>query len=505
MFSHSDVTPARGFSRDEGFTILEILMATVIMLIAFSGIMSLMIATTYMNIRARERASVVNEANSYIERVRQMSYADIGTATSTPPGILAAYMTTVNGYSISVTPTVTPYTDTLIVTPGHMKKLTVSISARTGPNDTAPMHYSTEAIIKKTDTGVNAVAQQAVVNRSSSSPAEGQVVRGQSVIIGADASAVGDGVTLTSMNFYCDGVPLMDMNSPGNTAQWSLSSTTASKSFNWDTSAKNADGVPLSVDGVHTIKVEVWDSNGKQSWDQWTVTVDNAPPLWPAGGWITGTPTTATSMKLEWSRAYDGNAPTYSYRFRPDKDNGGGSWTPLASFDVLSGNAGPNPYGTFAYATESFSRYKVHVTAVGPPTLSTESTSGSSVVVISRPDISGSTWSNTGTNKSITSYVTIKISAPKFLYASVTNTLHKSTSASMASSSTVGSTFTSWTPAQFTVGTVNGNGWPSAPAYYYQVETVITPTGDPTKRLLSQIVGPAGTSDGGGTLATAGW
>jgi type II secretory pathway pseudopilin PulG len=506
MFSHSDVTPARGFSRNEGFTILEILMATVIMLIAFSGIMSLMIATTYMNIRAKERASVVNEANSYIERVRQMNYDDIGTTTSTPPGILAAYTTTVNGYQISVSPSVIAYTDPKIVTPGFMKKLTVSITARTGTADTAPMHYATEAIIKKTDTGVNSLAQLPFVDKDSTTPGEGTPVRGQSVHIGANASAIGSGVTLTSMNFYCDGVPLKD--SFGNTAQWSLSSTDANKTFDWDTTAKNADGVPLSVDGVHTMKVEVWDSNGKQTWVQWTVVVDNSPPLWPSGDLITGTPVNSTVMNLAWSTAYDGNSPSYAYRIRAQRDDGtglaAGSWPASATLDVLGTTYPATPY---PFPTNAFSRYYFYVTAVGPPTVSSESTSGASTTAISRSDISGSTWANVGTNKLITSYVTIKISHPTFSYsaASVTNTLYKSTSRSMASPSIVGATFTSWTPPQFTVGIVSGNGWPSAPAYYYQVKTVITPTGGEQATVYSQILGPGGTSGGNGTLATAGW
>ena len=502
MSTHSGRgVPRNRIGGDSGFTLVEILIATTILLIAFSAIMSLMLTTTYMNMRAKEKASLVNEANSYIERVRQMRYDDIGTAASTPPGSLAHYSTTVNGYTIDVTPTVTPFDDPNITMPGYLKKLSIDLRAHSVGTSTSVMNYHTEAIIKKTDSGVNAAAQLATIDRTPSSPSSGTVVYGNLVDIGAQATANGDGVTLTSMNFYCDGVPLKDETSK--TAQWSLSSVSyLSPPFWWDTLAVNEDGIPLSADGAHTIKLEVWDSNGKQAWIQWTVIVDNRPPMWPADGWITATAASSTGMNLAWSAAYDGNVPTDHYRVYARKDDSSAvapeSW-PLASTTDHYGTSG-------VFTSTPFSRYLFRVTAIGPPPRSSESTGSSSVIGISRPSVSGSTWRNAGDNKSITTYVTIKETPPNFPYSAATSTLYKSTSASMAASTAVGTTFTGWSPAEFTVETKTGTGWPAATAYYYRVETVLTPSGGSPQTFYSQVVGPNGTAIAASTaLATVGW
>lgn len=487
---------------ERGFTIVEILMATTILLIAFSGIMALMVATTYMNTRAREKATMVNVANSYVERVRQMKYDDIGTSTSTPPGTLAPYTQAIDGYSVTVTPTVAPMTDSRIWISGQLKVLTLHITARTGPTDPNPLSYTAETIIKKTDTGVDESALLPLVQRSVNSPADGAIVRGKQVQIGGNAAAQGTGVKLTSMNIYCDGVPLKDQY--GNTAQWSLSTESyqTNPDFQWDTLAVNDSNVPLSIDGAHTIRFEAWDSNGKQGYIEWQVIVDNAPPQWPTDGWVSATPKTSTLMRLDWSTAFDGNSPAYGYRIRPRHDDSSTpdptAWPTLASFDVSSAP-------TANFATSAFSRYYFQVNALGPPTLSAESTGSSAVVGISRPELNGCTWSNVGTNKTMKAYVTVKVTPPTFPYTSATSTLYKSTSASMASSSAVG-TFLGWTPPQYQVANLVGAGWPAAPAYYYQVKTVITPSGSATPvTLYTQVVGPGGIYNGTGPLDTVGW
>lgn len=493
--------PRRG-AGDGGFTVVEILMATVVLLIAFSGIMSLMVATTYMNIRAREKATMVNVANSVVERVRQMKYDDIGTPYGTPPGTLVSFATTVDGYTVEVTPTVAPLDDPRIWLPGKMKVLTLEIRAATGPDDPAPMTYTVETIIKKTDSGIDESAILPTVNRTPASPVDGAVVRGQEVAIGGQGAANGVGTVLTSMNIYCDGVPLKDR--WGATAQWSLTSGSfiTAPDFKWDTLAVNDSGVPLSVDGVHTIRLEAWDSNGKQGFIEWTVMVDNAPPLWPADGWVTGTPTSATNMQVEWSPAYDGNTTAYAYRVRPTRDDSSSAnpalWPALPSFDV-SGT-------TTDFTTDPFSRYHFALTAVGPPTLSAESTSGSSTEAVSRPDATGSTWSNIQTNRTIVAYVSVRLSPPTFPYTSAVSTIYRSTSASMAASSPVAA-FVGWSPPQYMVYARTANGWPTAPAFYYQVKTEITPAGGTPLTVYSQVLGPSGTGGSMGSvpLATARW
>ena len=504
MFTHNGRgAAARLTGDDSGFTIVEILMATVILLIAFSGVMSLMIANTYMNVRAKEKASLTNEANSYVERVRQMKYEDIGTSASIPPGLLVPYTITTNGFVITVTPAVSALTDsTIINTPVALKKLAVVLSARRVGTVSPLMSYHAETIIKKTDSGVNSAAQLPTVDPTASSPATGSVVSGHAVPVGAVASANGSGVTLTAMNFYVGVDSLRFLRDQSNVfAQWSLNSATyTSPAFFWDTLSVDESGTALSPDGEQTLMFEVWDSNGRQSTVLLPVIVDNSPPMWPAAGWMTATAVSAASMNLAWSPAIDGNTLPDHYAVQVDKDNGAGIWSSLGSTNF------PGTTGT--YASAAFSRYRFTVKAVGPPALSRESTGTATTTGISRPSISGSQWRNaTPDSKNITTYVKINISAPNFVYSAVTNTLYKSTSASMAGASPVGSSFTDWAPAaQFLVGTVSGNGWPPAIQYYYQVKTVLTPAGGSPQTFYSQVVGPNGTSGAALTnLTTVGW
>jgi len=507
MFTNNVRRPAtRSVRDDSGFTIIEIMMAIVILLIALTGVMSLMTANTYMNVSAKEKASLINEANSYIERVRKMNYDEIGTSSSTPAGTLAQYTVTSNGYVITVTPTVTSFTDDHIVNSsnvpivGVLKKLTIVITAHrvgtTGPIVT----YSTEAIIKKTDSGVNVAAQLPDISPTQTTPAADDVVYGTSVPIGAIANANGIGVTLSSVNFYCDGVPMVDQ--AGNIAQWPLTAASYTASgFMWDTTAVNEDGIALSADGMHTIKLEAWDSNGRQAWFQFNVVVDNSPPVWPTDGWITAGPVNSTAMNLAWSSVYDGNAPVHHYELTTEK------WG-LQGSTYAWGTPSPRDFSTPSGVaiTEPFTRYRYTVAAVGPPTLNRKSSGSSSVEAISRPEIlSTSTWRNQKASGNMVGYVTIRLSPATFQVPGGTkSTLYKSLSPTMSSPTAVGAPFTGWSPAEFTVQTDTvGKG--SATPYYYQVVTQYSATFGGTK-FYSQIVGPNGTGASGATpFTTVGW
>jgi prepilin-type N-terminal cleavage/methylation domain-containing protein len=93
---------------DDGFSFVELLVALSLLLITLVAVMGLSMTTSFMAQAARQRAAMVNAGASYLERVRQMSYADVGTATSTPTGTLVAVVTTSTPYVITVTPFVTP-------------------------------------------------------------------------------------------------------------------------------------------------------------------------------------------------------------------------------------------------------------------------------------------------------------------------------------------------------------------------------------------------------------
>ena len=125
---------------DGGFSFVELLVALSLLLITLVAVMGLSMTTSFMSQTARQRAAMVNAGASYLERVRQMPYADVGTATGTPTGTLVAVVTTSTPYVITVTPSVTPGPNAFCKT----VTLTVVSSLVRGGSE---MTYSTSAVV----------------------------------------------------------------------------------------------------------------------------------------------------------------------------------------------------------------------------------------------------------------------------------------------------------------------------------------------------------------------
>lgn len=486
---------------DEGMTLVEIVVAMAIFFIAFTALMSLMLANSLMNVKAREKANLVNAANSYIERARQLAYFQIGAPdapSGEPTGVLIPITLTANGFTIDITPTVTYETDPRIAalhpSTNHYKRLTLACAARIGADDDRPMTYVADAIIKRVSSDAAAMSEQANLAWTTGSPEEAGQVEGDTVEVGAIASALGDGVTLRSMNFYCDGVPLKDKYNT--TAQWSLNTEALTKVFYWDTLAVNDDGVPLSLDGTHTLTIEVWDSNGKQSYSQKSVLVDNAPPDTPSGIWTTAI--TGDSIGLEWARSWDGINVAPFYRLAVASQGASATGTgDLTGWTIASGSPYTIPATGTVYNAQPLSRYYFYVTALGPAPLSKESTGGAACIGVSRPDISTSTWSNRwrgkGTKTSplqVWPTVVINISKPTFPYdaATVKNYVYRATTVAGLDTAVPTELGDMWTV------TYSATNWlTSVPQHYYRVKTVVTPLGyegGTPVTVESQIIGP---------------
>lgn len=143
-----DVQQVRGVSSwasgDEGFTFAELLVALSLLLISLIAVAGLATTSSLMTANARQRSAMVNAAASYLERVRQGSYADIGTRSGNPSGTLDP-TTTVNGaYTITITPEVRwGRVETTATT--ALKTVTLSVSSvRTGGG--SAMTYTTGAV-----------------------------------------------------------------------------------------------------------------------------------------------------------------------------------------------------------------------------------------------------------------------------------------------------------------------------------------------------------------------
>lgn len=501
--------------RDEGFTFVELLAATAIFFIAFTALMSLMLASTVMTVRAKQRANMVNAANSYIEQVRGMNYDSVGVVGGTPNGSLPVHTaTSSNGFAIEITPTVTWVDDPHITLTGNhdYKRLIINVRATAGANDPMPMSYSSETIIKPADSGQATTATAPTIDLAYGSPTDKGVVAGTNVYIGANAQANGLGVTLSSMNFYCDGVPLLDVSRQS--AQWALNTQSAYEGFQWDTEALNDDGAQLSADGWHTLKAEAWDSNGKQAYVQWTVLVDNHPPnsVTRIRG-TAGSQGTGLVMSLGWTDCYSGTSPCGRYdltiRQQPMSDNGYYGWGyprygagvgDFLTWWPQSGSTVSHATTTAVVPTAGLARYYYYVRSYGPPPFSRPSTSGAWVIRVTKPDVSTSSWSNVWpSKKKVDTTVHIKVGQPVFPYYSVANTLYRSTSPTGPWTTPYVSMGSAWT-CDDVLPEQTGSPEAAPLTYYYLVETNIVPLGYAGGNhtvVRSQVIGPNGTTGAG--------
>jgi prepilin-type N-terminal cleavage/methylation domain-containing protein len=94
MFSHMPHGgDARAAGGDAGFTLIEILISTVIMLIVSMGVITALSFTGWATTFTGQRTKALNLANQYIERARDLPYDNIGTYVDgpiygDPPGVI---------------------------------------------------------------------------------------------------------------------------------------------------------------------------------------------------------------------------------------------------------------------------------------------------------------------------------------------------------------------------------------------------------------------------------
>jgi len=138
---------------DSGMTLVEVLFASTILLVAMMGMMALLVGSQTMSIKAKEKADLVNAVTSYIERARDLPFTSVGALGGyggSVPGSLTATTSAGGGYAITITtPTVTLVTTDSLITSAtsQYKRITVTGSARTGPSDSYPVNFTVESLI----------------------------------------------------------------------------------------------------------------------------------------------------------------------------------------------------------------------------------------------------------------------------------------------------------------------------------------------------------------------
>lgn len=524
-------TARRRRDLDEGFSLVEVLAATVILFFVATALLGLAGTTTITAEKSRERNIVVNAVNSYMEWVRSLDYDDIGLTDADagePTGQLSEETTvTPEGVTVTFTPTVEWVDDPNIVGSQDYKLLRVSATAVLPSGET--VSFSTETQIRNTGIdwgwssgetssspgGGGDSISEPTIEFKSGSPDEGSDVRGTAVYVGALASTPMENARLISGTFYAGAQPLR--NAAGEQAQFLIDAPSANLDFYWDTTAVYPDsGEPIFPDGLYDLKIEVWDNLGQNAFLIRRVLVDNYPPPTPGAVWVNWARDDV--VNVGWDVVYDGGDPAPAYFVGVDEDLGTGSWVHThdrcgdyvqnVEYDipVYLNSTAYDPFNGDP-VLEPFRRFRVRLYAQSPNYMSSYSVSDP---FYSPPPLSGEWTITRYTHGNVATHernVTLMWASPQFPVDVIAYRVWRSTHSDMSGATLVYQTtdmYDTYYNESETVET-NKKTYYSFPQYFYRVEAEFIPTGPTTDgsadTVWSNIVGPSGANAGSGQLA----
>src|SRR3954465_12318233 len=80
-------------AREGGFTIVEMLMASAILIVLATSIAGVLTSSIAAHTIARERTIAEQCAADQVEQIRPMPYADVGLVSGNPPGLVSSTAT----------------------------------------------------------------------------------------------------------------------------------------------------------------------------------------------------------------------------------------------------------------------------------------------------------------------------------------------------------------------------------------------------------------------------
>ncbi len=121
----------RALAPDQGFTLVETLLAGVILLIVATGIAGVLTSSISANTVARERTNAEQCANDVIEQIRRKDYDSVGIVLGNPPGTVPQSSACGTGLPATATVAITYVNDptaTSYATAANYKKVTVTVT-----------------------------------------------------------------------------------------------------------------------------------------------------------------------------------------------------------------------------------------------------------------------------------------------------------------------------------------------------------------------------------------
>jgi hypothetical protein len=501
-----------GLRDESGMTLLELLIASLILFFAIAAVMSLIIVSTSMSVFAKQRNLVNNAAASYTEYVRQLPYTAVGVQGTSVPGSLTAETTTsVGGFQVSVRPAVSWVNDPLISGTKDYKKLVIVVRA-SPPEDGRVVEQTFTTYVRRNDplqaVGFAAGQRTPLVNFvDAGTPAADQVVWGSSTRVTCAAQVRADGAALTNVSMFVDAADLTGSNiSPTpqtfGVAKWiNIAAESGTFFCDWDTTARDALGNLIAPDGFRTLKALAQDNIGGTSYKVRRVIVDNSAPATPTN--VAASVVSSNTTNLSWEPALDGTDWADHYILYLRQDTGG-----EANWDQWT-NRGSASYTTYSLAlpTAGFSRYWVGVKAVSPLPRQLESPTGTiSPPFISRPSVSGTAsvvWSGSTNNGYYTTKNTVWLTTPPTfpdVAASRHWYLYRADSSAGPWTTEVANGVTTSMAYTDTLTTATGKKSqtnPVGPAHYYKLKFVIQPMYNgygataPLETVWSNVIGPS--------------
>lgn len=500
--------PRGGFASEEGMSVLEVVLASVILFFVLTAVFSLVITSTRMGISAKERTAVTNAMTSHLEWVRSLDFEQVAVLGTDPDAMIPSQVTySVYGFTVVLSTSVSE---------GSAGIKEVQVDAVASKEGYPTITMSQHASVRDYESGVTQMLSNdgprlVFDNRT---PAEGTVVYSQYVaggaalVIDVDAESSDPAILITDVRMYCSGQLLREGSSVhADVAAWQPMSSSFSEAFGWNTLQVDDDGNPNAIsDGLRTVRVEAVDQSGKRTIKERRFLVDNTAPDPPAGPQVQVQ--SDIEARIAWTSSKDGTDDAWGYGLKLSKVGTDGQLQLLNPLNV-EGEADDYRVDSTAYiqTTSGFSRYRAEVRAYSPRLLKSAYVTAVGqdpvrpTIYVTKPRLAGTSQTvYSGKNAARTSATTVNIGVqtPTFGTSSIRYDLYREQSiATLAAGngtiykSDIGPTFN-----ETITKTVGKFGTPDP--WYYRYKITYTPSG-PTAAgsevIWSNIIGPITSTD----------
>lgn len=343
-----DMPRTRDARSDAGMSVVEVLIASVILLIALTSMLALLLTTTGLSARARAMSMATTSANKFIESVRDTDYSTLNQSKLNQ--LATAASGTVGGMTVSITASMTAHYEESQDSSGSPAYQELRVSVRvTGPGfktftlttGTYVRPWNGSASGETSGAGPSA---NPTVWFDSETPEAGSPNR---PIWGSTHIGAGGRSNMTGVNLILVRVSRTDtLSEIASSAPNAIDGTCGTL---WDTTA-----VPEG--SVIVLRAEAFDQLDGYASNTRTVIIDNVRPPAPSAPslvYTTGNSSTAWS----WNAVMDGASAAPGYATTWSQQTSSGGWTDVA---------GTVTEPAASLATDAFSKYHLSVMARGP-------------------------------------------------------------------------------------------------------------------------------------------